>query len=91
MYKPASYADKGDEMMLMPGYIWSASTDRVEKEVHRCDFDIVGPEACDVSNGGGQYFCRGIARTPMNNYLLQRRGCGDPVCRVVFEAKEKFV
>jgi len=90
MYKPASYADKGDEMMLMPGYIWSASTDRVEKEVHRCDFDIVGPEACDVSNGGGQYFCRGIARTPMNNYLLQRKGCGDPVCRVVFEAKDKY-
>ena len=90
IYHPACYADKGDEMMTMPGYIWYASDHRVEKEIHRCDFDIIGPEACDVSNGGGQYFCRGLARTPMNNYLEERKGCGDPYCHVTFESKEKY-
>jgi len=89
MYPVACYCDWGDEMMTFAGYIWYASNDRVEKEIHTCAFDIVGPDACDLSEGGGQYFCRGIARTPMNNYLTERRGEGDPYCHVVWETKKK--
>jgi len=96
MYRPANYADWGDEMMLMPGYIRYASNDRVEKEVHQCMIDIVGPDACDLSQGGGQWFCKGlyghggVGYDNWNGYLVQRKGCGDPVCRVVWEAKHKF-
>ncbi len=90
IYRTANYCDKGDEMMLMSGYIWYCTNDRVEKEIHRCDFDIVGPEACDVSIGGGQYFCRGLAGVPINNYDSERRGCGDPYCHVVIETQRKY-
>lgn len=96
MYRPANYADWGDEMMLMPGYIRYASNDRIEKEVHQCMIDIVGPDACDLSQGGGQWFCKGlyghegVGYDNWNGYLVQRKGCGDPVCRVVWEAAHKF-
>lgn len=58
--------------------------------------DIVGPDACDLSEGGGQWFCKGlygpcgIGYEKYNGYLVQRKGCGDPVCRVVWENAEKF-
>lgn len=96
MYRVATYADWGDEMMLMSGYIRHASTDHVEKEVHQCDADIIGPDACDLSQGGGQWFCKGLYDRAgcgygnWNGYLVQRKGCGDPVCRVVWENREKY-
>ena len=96
MYRPANYADWGDEFQGMPGYIRYASSDRVEKEVHSCFMDIAGPDACDLSQGGGQYFCQGlyghdgVGYKNWNGYLVQRKGCGDPVCRVVWENAEKF-
>jgi hypothetical protein len=96
MYRTANYADWGDEMMLMPGEVRSATNDRIEKEIHQCMVDIVGPDACDLSEGGGQWFCKGlygpngIGYENYNGYLVQRKGCGDPVCRVVWEAKHKF-
>ena len=85
LYKAATYADKGDEQSLMAGHIWYAQNDRWEKEIHQCQFDIVGPEACDVSQGGGRYFCVGLAGVPLNTYNSERMGCGDPYCHVVQE------
>lgn len=96
MYRCANYADWGDEMQGMPGYIRYASSDHVEKEVHNCFMDIAGPDACDLSQGGGQYFCQGlfghdgVGYDEWNGYLVQRRGCGDPVCRCVWEKASKF-
>ncbi len=96
MYRPANYADWGDEFQGMPGYIRYASSDRIEKEVHGCFMDIAGPDACDLSQGGGQYFCKGLmgkngeGYDEWNGYLVQRKGCGDPVCRVVWERASKF-
>ncbi len=95
-YRVATYADWGDEMMLMPGEVRYATSDRVEKEVHQCNVDIVGPDACDLSEGGGQWFCKGlyapegVGYKKWNGYLVQRKGCGDPVCRVVWENADKF-
>ena len=93
LYRAASYADNGDEFTGMPGYIWYASSDRIEKEVHQCPIDIIGPEACDLSNGGGQYFCYGCAgkgKEGMTCYLTQRRGEGDPYCHVLHESTAKY-
>lgn len=90
MHLTANYCDWGDSMMLFSGYIWYCTNDRMEKEIHTCPFDIVGPEACDVSIGGGQHFCVGIAGVPLNNYDSERRGCGDPYCHVTIETKRKY-
>jgi len=89
LYRPAIYADRGDEFCLLAGHIWYASSDRWEKEIHACDYEIIGPDACDLSNGGGQYFCHGLAGFTVNAYLIERRGCGDPKCLVVQDSKEK--
>lgn len=97
MYRQANYADWGDEMMLMPGKVRYATTDHVEKEVHGCNLAIAGPDACDLSEGGGQWFCKGLysqgdgaGYEDDNLYLVQRIGCGDGVCRVVWENAKKF-
>lgn len=90
LYRSACFVDQGDELMLMPGYIWYASNDRIEKEIHRCDLDIMGPDACDLSNGGGCWFCRGIADVDFNNMLSQRKGCGDPYCHAHHETYKKY-
>jgi hypothetical protein len=90
VYRAATYADQGDEQVLMPGHIMYASNDRVEKEIHQCQWDIVGPEACDVSVGGGQHFCIGIAKTHLNNYDPERKGCGDAYCVAIMEAERKY-
>lgn len=90
VYLSACFADQGDEFMAMPGYIWYASNDCVEKEIHHCPFDIIGPEACDVSIGGAQYFTRCAAGVPMKNYETERMGCGDPYCHVLFDTERKY-
>ena len=93
LYRSACYCDIGDEFTGMPGYIWYASDDRIEKEVHQCPIEIIGLEACDLSNGGGQYFCHGCSRKGkdgMSCYLTQRRGEGDPYCHVLHESVEKY-
>ncbi len=90
LYRSACFVDQGDELMLMPGYIWYATNDRIEKEIHRCDLDIIGPDACDLSNGGGCWFCRGIADVDFNNMLSQRKGCGDPYCHAHHETYAKY-
>lgn len=93
LYRSACYADIGDEFTGLPGYIWYASSDRIEKEIHQCPMDIIGPDACDLSIGGGQYFCHGISgkgSEGMNLYELERKGCGDPYCRVIHETVEKY-
>lgn len=92
-YRSTCYCDIGDEFTGMPGYVWYASDDRIEKEVHQCPIDIIGPDACDLSNGGGQYFCHGVSglgKEGMTCYLTQRRGCGDPYCHVLHENSEKY-
>ncbi|NCB92834.1 MAG: hypothetical protein EOM40_09790 [Clostridia bacterium] len=98
LYRSACYCDIGDEFTGMPGYIWYASNDRIEKEVHQCPIDIIGPDACDLSNGGGQYFCYGCSGVGqsgngdegMSCYLTQRKGCGDPYCHVLHERASKY-
>ncbi len=88
--RAAIYADKGDEHMLLPGHIWYATNDRVEKEIHGCPIDIAGPEACDLSLGGGSHFCRGVACMNMNNYDPERIGCGDDYCVAIMESNKKY-
>jgi len=93
LYRSAVYADIGDEFTGMPGYVWYASNDRIEKEIHQCPLDIIGPDACDLSVGGGQYFCHGISgkgSAGMNCYELERKGCGDPYCRIIHDTTEKY-
>lgn len=93
MYRSACYCDIGDEFTGMPGYVWYATTDRIEKEVHQCPIDIIGPDACDLSIGGGQYFCygcSGLGKDGFDNYLTQRKGCGDPYCHVLHETSAKY-
>lgn len=93
LYRSACYCDIGDEFTGMPGYVWYASTDRISKEVHQCPIDIIGPDACDLSNGGGQYFCHGcsgLGKEGVNIYLPQRKGCGDPYCQVLHESVAKY-
>ncbi|NTU88770.1 MAG: hypothetical protein HGA54_02535 [Actinobacteria bacterium] len=89
-YLAAIYADKGDEQTLLAGHIWQASNDRFEKEIHWCPFDIVGPEACDVSQGGGSHFCIGLSGQPLNTFNPERKGCGDRYCHVVQETRDKY-
>jgi hypothetical protein len=90
VYRAATYADEGDELMLMAGHVTYVSNDRVEKEIHVCQMDIIGPEACDVSVGGGQHFCTGLACKKLNNYDPERIGCGDLYCVAVMETEEKY-
>lgn len=90
VYLSACFADQGDEFMAMPGYIWYATNDYVEKEIHHCPFDIIGPEACDVSIGGAQHFTRCACGIPMKNYESERKGCGDPYCHVIFDTERKY-
>lgn len=88
--RAALYADKGDEQMLIPGHIWYTCNDRFEKEIHKCQFDIAGPETCDLSVGGGCHFCYGIAKEKLNNYDPERIGCGDNYCVAVAESRRKY-
>lgn len=88
--RAALYCDKGDEMTLIPGHIWYTSNDRFEKEIHACAFDIAGPEACDLSVGGGCHFCYGIAKQKLNNYDPERLGCGDDYCVAIAESRKKY-
>ena len=88
--RAAIYADKGDTMNLIPGKIWYTSNDRFEKEIHRCDYDIGGPECCDLSLGGGAHFCYGLAGCPLNAYDTERIGNGDDYCVAIQESKKKY-
>ncbi len=86
----AIYADKGDQMTLIPGHIWYTSNDRFEKEIHKCMFDIAGPETCDMSVGGGSHFIYGISCRRTNGYDPERIGCGDDYCVACQESKKKY-
>lgn len=88
--RAAVYADKGDTMNLISGKIWYTTNDRFEKEIHRCDYDIAGPEACDVSIGGGCHFCYGLAGCPLNSTDPERIGNGDDYCLAIQETKRKY-
>lgn len=88
--RAALYADKGDQMTLIPGHIWYVDNDRFEKEIHRCAFDIAGPETCDLSVGGGSHFCYGLAGARLNGYDPERLGCGDDYCVAVQESRTRY-
>lgn len=88
--RAAVYADKGDTMNLISGKIWYTTNDRFEKEIHRCDYDIAGPEACDLSIGGGAHFCYGLAGCPLNAMDSERIGNGDDYCVAIQETKRKY-
>lgn len=88
--RAALYADKGDQMTLIPGHIWYVDNDRFEKEIHRCAFDIAGPETCDLSLGGGSHFCYGLAGKRLNGYDPERLGMGDSYCLAVQESRERY-
>lgn len=90
VYRSGCYADSGDEFTDMAGQIHYASSGRVEKEIHTCPIDIIGPDACDLSIGGGQHFCVGCAATSLNVYLEERMGCGDPYCHTTHEMQSKY-
>jgi len=79
--RAAIYADKGNTMNLISGKIWYTTNDRFEKEIHVCDYDIAGPEACDLSLGGGAHFCYGLAGCPLKAMDPERIGMGDDYCR----------
>ena len=88
--RAALYADKGDQMTLIPGHIWYTDNQRFEKEIHRCAFDIAGPETCDLSLGGGSHFCYGLAGKRLNGYDPERLGLGDDYCLAVQESRERY-
>lgn len=88
--RAAIYADKGDTMNLIAGKIWYTTNDRFEKEIHCCDYDIAGPEACDLSLGGGAHFCYGLAGCPLNAMDPERIGMGDDYCLAIQETKRKY-
>lgn len=88
--RAAVYADKGDNMNLISGKIWYTTNDRFEKEIHVCDYDIAGPEACDLSLGGGAHFCYGLAGCPLNAMDPERIGMGDDYCLAIQETKRKY-
>jgi len=88
--RAAIYADKGDTMNLISGKIWYTTNDRFEKEIHVCDYDIAGPEACDLSLGGGAHFCYGLAGCPLNAMDPERIGMGDDYCLAIQETKRKY-
>ena len=88
--RAAIYADKGDTMNMISGKIWYATNDRFEKEIHVCDYDIAGPEACDLSLGGGSHFCYGLAGCPLNAMDPERLGMGDDYCVAIQETKRKY-
>lgn len=88
--RAAVYADKGDTMNMISGKIWYTTNDRFEKEIHRCDYDIAGPEACDLSLGGGCHFCYGLAGCPLNAVDPERIGNGDDYCVAIQETKRKY-
>lgn len=88
--RAAVYADKGDTMNMISGKIWYTTNDRFEKEIHRCDYDIAGPEACDLSLGGGCHFCYGLAGCPLNAMDPERIGNGDDYCLAIQETKRKY-
>lgn len=88
--RAAVYADKGDTMNMISGKIWYTTNDRFEKEIHRCDYDIAGPEACDLSIGGGAHFCYGLAGCPLNAMDSERIGNGDDYCVAIQETKRKY-
>ena len=88
--RAAVYADKGDTMNMLSGKIVYTTNDRFEKEIHRCDYDIAGPEACDVSLGGGAHFCYGLAGCPLNAMDPERIGNGDDYCVAIQETKRKY-
>lgn len=88
--RAAIYADKGDTMNMISGKIWYTTNDRFEKEIHRCDYDIAGPETCDLSVGGGCHFCYGLAGCPLNAADPERIGNGDDYCVAIQETKRKY-
>lgn len=88
--RAAVYADKGDTMNLISGKIWYTTNDRFEKEIHVCDYDIAGPDACDLSLGGGAHFCYGLAGCPLNAMDPERLGMGDHYCLAIQETKRKY-
>lgn len=90
VYTSAIFADYGDSIMTMPGHIWYATNDFMEKEIHACPLDIIGPDACDLSNAGGQHICRAVAHCGTNHYLAERRGNGDPYCLAHIESVKKY-
>ena len=90
VYLSAIFADYGDSIMTMPGHIWYATNDYMEKEIHACPLDIIGPDACDLSNAGGQSICRAVAHCGTNHYLAERRGNGDPYCLAHIESVKKY-
>lgn len=88
--RAAIYADKGDTQNLIPGKIWYTSNDCFEKEIHHCDYDIGGPECCDLSLGGGAHFCYGLAGCLLNAFDTERIGNGDDYCVAIQESKKKY-
>ena len=88
--RAAVYADKGDTMNMIPGKIWYTTNDRFEKEIHECVYDIAGPEACDISIGGGCHFCYGLAGCTLNSIDPERIGNGDDYCVAIQETKRKY-
>lgn len=90
VYLSALFADFGDSIMTMTGHIWHTSNDYMEKEIHSCPLEIIGPDACDLSNAGGQQYCRAVAHCGTNHYLAERRGNGDPYCLAHIESIQKY-
>ena len=88
--RAALYADKGDQQTLIPGHIWYTANDRFEKEIHDCQFAVAGPEACDISLGGGSHFCYGLAGGRLNGYDSERIGNGDDYCLAVQEDRTRY-
>ena len=90
VYLGSMFADYGDSIMTMTGHIRHATNDLMEKEIHHCPLDIIGPDACDLSIAGGAVYCAAVSHCGMNFYLAERRGRGDAYCLAHNESVKKY-
>ncbi|MBO7701440.1 MAG: hypothetical protein J6S36_00850 [Eggerthellaceae bacterium] len=90
VYLGSMFADYGDSIMTMTGHIRHATNDLMEKEIHHCPLDIIGPDACDLSIAGGAVYCAAVSHCGMNFYLSERRGRGDAYCLAHNESVKKY-
>lgn len=83
-------ADVGDEQLLMCGRVNDYGTNRTEKELDTCPWDIVGSEYCRCTTCFSQAMGDGYGGMPLEFNMVEARGCGDMHCRIVSENRDKY-
>ncbi|MBF7097694.1 hypothetical protein [Alkalibacter mobilis] len=87
--------DNGDEGLLMCGRVNDFGSYRVEKELDRCDWDIIGTELCratvlslqGVADVEAEYLRPG---PHLEYHMVEAKGNGELHCRIVAECRKKY-